>query len=100
MKSRIGQKSLKVWEPERSSWGGKDWMCRNGRQVGQWSAPLSFRVRRGRELEEAAGNERRRLGNLSALSLEWACEPFNVAGRIDRLSSVDLTTPQPWQKRW
>jgi len=41
--------------------------------MGEWKAPLSLRVRRELrlELEEAAAKERRTLGNVGELLLEW-----------------------------
>ena len=61
--------------------------------MGEWKAPLSLRVRQEfrRELEEAAAQERRTLGNLGALLLEWAYEQFKVAGSTDRLLNARLT---------
>ena len=60
--------------------------------MGKWKAPLSLRVRQEftRELEEAAAKERRTLGNLGALLLEWAYEQFRVAGSTDRSSTRAL----------
>jgi hypothetical protein len=50
--------------------------------MGEWKAPPSLRISQEfrRELEEAAAKERRTLGNLGALLLEWAYELFKVAG--------------------
>jgi len=61
--------------------------------MGEWKAPLSLRVRQEfrRELEEAAAQERRTLGNLGALLLEWAYEQFKVAGSTDRLLNPRFT---------
>jgi len=60
--------------------------------VGEWKAPLSLRVRqelRG-QLEQVAAKERRTLGNLGELLLEWAYEQLKIAGSIDRLYNVQL----------
>jgi len=61
--------------------------------MGEWKAPLSLRVHQEfrRDLEEAAVKERRTLGNLGALLLEWAYEQFKVAGSTDRLLNARLT---------
>ena len=61
--------------------------------MGEWKAPLSLRIRQEfrRQLEEAAAKERRTLGNLGALLLEWAYEQFKVAGSTDRLLNARLT---------
>lgn len=55
--------------------------------MGEWKAPLSLRIRQEfrRELEEVAARERRTLGNVSELLLEWAYEQFKIAGTLDRL---------------
>ena len=60
--------------------------------MGEWKAPLSLRVRqelRG-QLEQVAAKERRTLGNLGELLLEWAYEQLKIAGSIDRLYNVQL----------
>lgn len=61
--------------------------------MGEWKAPLSLRVRQElrRELEEAAARERRTLGNLGELLLEWSYKQLKVAGSLDRLYNVQLT---------
>lgn len=60
--------------------------------MGEWKAPLSLRVRQElrRDLEQAAAQERRSLGNLAELLLEWACAQLRVAGSLDRLLKVQL----------
>lgn len=60
--------------------------------MGEWKAPLSLRVRQGlrRELEEAAAAERRTLGNLGELLLEWAYAQWKIAGSLERLLDTRL----------
>lgn len=60
--------------------------------MGEWKAPLSLRVRQGlrRELEEAAAAERRTLGNLGELLLEWAYVHWKIAGSLERLLNARL----------
>ena len=55
--------------------------------MGEWKAQLSLRVRRTlrAELEEYAAREKRKLGNVGEVLLEWACEQLRTAGSIDRL---------------
>lgn len=44
--------------------------------MGEWKAPLSLRVRQAlrAEMEEFAARERRTLGNIGELLLEWSIE--------------------------
>jgi len=60
--------------------------------MGEWKAQLSLRVRQDlrRELEEFAAKERRKLGNLGELILEWAFEQLKTAGSVDRLLKYQL----------
>jgi len=55
--------------------------------MGEWKAPLSLRVRQElrAELEEFAAREKRVLGNLGVLLVEWGFEQLKVAGSTDRL---------------
>jgi hypothetical protein len=55
--------------------------------MGEWKAQLSLRVRQElrRELEEFAYKERRKLGNLGEVLLEWAWEQLQAAGSTNRL---------------
>lgn len=55
--------------------------------MGEWKAPLSLRIRQDlrRELEEFAVKERRRLGNVGEVLVEWAWAQLQAAGSIDRL---------------
>jgi len=60
--------------------------------MGEWKAQLSPRVRQDlrRELEEFAAKERRKLGNLAELILEWAFEQLKVAKSTNRLLTYQL----------
>lgn len=60
--------------------------------MGEWKAQMSLRVRQElrREMEEFAYKDRRRLGNLGELLMEWAWEQLKVAGSIDRLLKYQL----------
>lgn len=55
--------------------------------MGEWKAQVSFRVRRAlrAELEAFAVQERRSLGNLGELLLEWGFEQLKTAGSTHRL---------------
>jgi len=69
--------------------------------VGEWKAPLSLRVNQGlrAELEEFAAREKRALGNLGVLLVEWGFEQLKAAGSTDRLLQSGIrpagTTPSP-----
>jgi len=56
-------------------------------KMGVWKAQISLRVRQDlrRELEEFAYKERRKLGNLGEMLLEWAWVQLQVAGSTERL---------------
>lgn len=62
--------------------------------MGEWKAPLSVRVRQDlrRELEGVAERERRKLGNVAEVLIEWAVLQLRVAGTIERLLKVQLTS--------
>ena len=55
--------------------------------MGEWKAQISLRVRQDlrRELEEFACKDRRKLGNVAEVLLEWAFEQLKAAGSVDRL---------------
>lgn len=55
--------------------------------MGEWKAQLSLRVRQAlrAELEEFAAREKRKLGNLGELILEWAFEQLKAVGSTERL---------------
>lgn len=61
--------------------------------MGEWKAQISLRVRQElrRELEGVAERERRKLGNVAEVLLEWAVLQLRVAGTIERLMKVQLT---------
>jgi len=55
--------------------------------MGEWKAQISLRVRQAlrSELEQFAARERRKLGNITELLLEWAFEQLTTAGSTERL---------------
>ena len=55
--------------------------------MGEWKAQVSLRVRQAlrAELEEFAARERRKLGNVAEVILEWGFEQLKAAGSIDHL---------------
>ncbi|HWZ96264.1 MAG TPA: hypothetical protein VN025_00730 [Candidatus Dormibacteraeota bacterium] len=55
--------------------------------MGEWKAPVSLRVRQAlrTELEMFAACEKRKLGNVGEVLLEWSFEQLKAAGSIDRL---------------
>jgi hypothetical protein len=55
--------------------------------MGEWKAQISVRVRQAlrTELEEFAAREKRKLGNVGEVILEWGFEQLKAAGSIDRL---------------
>ena len=63
--------------------------------MGEWKAQISLRVRQAlrADLEQFAGRERRKLGNLTELILEWAFEQLKVAGSTDRLLKYKIRPP-------
>ena len=63
--------------------------------MGVWKAQLSLRVRQElrRELEEFAAKERRTLGNLGEILLEWAFEQLKLAGNTTRLFNREMPRP-------
>lgn len=69
--------------------------------MGEGKAPLSLRVNQALrvELEEFAAREKRALGNLGVLLVEWGFEQLKVAGSTDRLLQCGIrsagTTPSP-----
>lgn len=64
--------------------------------MGEWKAPLSLRVRNKlrAELEAIAARERRTLGSVGVLLVEWATAQLRVAGTIERLLKVELRKRQ------
>jgi hypothetical protein len=55
--------------------------------MGEWKAQISLRIRQAlrAELEEFAAREKRKLGNIGEVLLEWSFEQLKAAGSIDRL---------------
>ena len=55
--------------------------------MGEWKAQISLRVRQAlrSELEEFAAREKRKLGNVGEVLLEWGFAQLKAAGSIDRL---------------
>lgn len=70
--------------------------------MGEWKAQISLRVRQAlrSELEQIAVRERRKLGNLAELVLEWGFEQLKEAGSTERLLRSRLRMPEePTQPR-
>ena len=63
--------------------------------MGEWKAQISLRVPQAlrAELEEFAARERRKLGNLSELILEWGFEQLKAAGSTERLLKYKIRLP-------
>lgn len=63
--------------------------------MGEWKAPLSLRIRRDlrAELEQFALRERRTLGNVGELILEWGFEQLKLAGSTERLLKSKVSLP-------
>jgi hypothetical protein len=55
--------------------------------MGKWKAPLSLRVRQQLRsgLQEASTRDKRTLGNLGEVLLEWRFEQLQVVGSTERL---------------
>jgi hypothetical protein len=64
--------------------------------MGEWKAQLSLRVRQQlrRDLEEVAERERRKLGNIGELLLEWGLEQLKAAGSTERLLKFAIRKKQ------
>ena len=69
--------------------------------MGEWKAQISLRVRQAlrAELEEFAARERRKLGNITELILEWAFEQLKVAGSTERLLKYKIRSRTPTAER-
>lgn len=63
--------------------------------MGEWKAQLSLRVRQAlrADMEEFAARERRKLGNVGELILEWGFEQLKSVGSIDRLLKCSIRPP-------
>ena len=55
--------------------------------MGEWKDPLSLRVRRDLRagLEEFAAREKRALGNIGEVLLEWSFKQLQAAGSTEQL---------------
>jgi hypothetical protein len=69
--------------------------------MGEWKAQLSLRVRQAlrAELEEFAAREKRKLGNVGEVILEWGFEQLKAAGSIDRLLKYRIRPSNIRRKR-
>lgn len=69
--------------------------------MGEWKAPLSLRIRQALrvELEEFAVRERRTLGNLGELLVEWSFEQLKSTGSTERLLKYKIQTSAAHSKR-
>jgi len=71
--------------------------------MGQWKAPLSLRVREAlrAELEQYAAREKRTLGNIGELIVEWGFEQLKIAGSTERLlkHKISLSEEPPPRRR-
>jgi hypothetical protein len=63
--------------------------------VGEWKAQVSFRICHAlrAELQEFASRERRTLGNLGALILEWGFDQLKTVGSTHRLLKYKISPP-------
>ncbi len=68
--------------------------------MGEWKAQVSFRVRQAlrEELAAFAAQEKRTLGNLGELLLEWGFEQLKTVGSTHRLLKSKVRTIQRSQK--
>ena len=64
--------------------------------MGEWKAQIILRVRQDlhRDMEEFAYKERRRLGNVGEVLLEWAWAQLQVAGSIERLLKFKIRSKE------
>lgn len=71
------------------------------RPMGEWKAPLSLRIRRElrAELEAVALRERRTVGNVAELLLEWGLEQLRIAGSTERLLKSRIPLPDSKLRR-
>jgi len=63
--------------------------------MGEWKAQISIRVRQAlrTELEEFAAREKRKLGNIGELILEWGFEQLKAAASTERLLKCKILLP-------
>lgn len=64
--------------------------------MGEWKAQVSLRVRQQLrvDMEEFAKKERRTLGNVGELLLEWGFEQLRKAGSITALLGSETPVPR------
>jgi hypothetical protein len=71
--------------------------------MGEWKAPLSLRVRQAlrAELEEFAAREKRTLGNIGELLLEWGFDQLKSTVSTERLLKYKIrpSGPHPQWRR-
>ena len=65
--------------------------------MGEWKAQISIRVRQDlrTELEKFAVRERRKLGNIGEVLLEWAFEQLKTAGSTQNLLKYGIRRRGP-----
>ena len=64
--------------------------------MGEWKVNLNLRisVQRRTQLEEIAARERRTLGNLGYLLVEWASDQLRAAGSTEKLLRRKAPVPR------
>jgi hypothetical protein len=69
--------------------------------MGEWKAPLSLRVRQQLRagLEEAAARDKRTLGNLGEVLLEWSFQQLQVVGSTERLLKYRVRPPEQRRRK-
>ncbi len=69
--------------------------------MGEWKVQVSIRVRQALriELEEFAVREKRKMGNLAELILEWGFEQLKAAGSTHRLLKCKFRPASRGEKR-
>jgi hypothetical protein len=71
--------------------------------MGEWKAQVSFRVRQAfrDDLAAFAAQEKRTLGNLGQVILEWGFEQLKTAGSTHRLLKYKIrsSSRQPAERR-
>jgi len=70
-------------------------------EMGEWEAQISVRVRQAfrADLEEFAAHEKRKLGNLAELILEWVFEQLKTAGSTQDLLKYGIRRHESRTKR-
>jgi len=69
--------------------------------MGVWKSSVTMRIRADlrEELVGFAAREKRSLGNVGALLLEWAFEQLKVAGSTERLLKCKIRAPRAHSHR-